>query len=112
MNCTPWNAVIQALQAEGVEYVFGFPGDPRHLVQELDAQSLMRPDPLTIQKAVKLLSRADRPLLLCGSGAVSSGASDEVKALSEAAGIPVLIDFHTAKHDYPKHFVEVNSPGH
>ena len=231
MNCTPWNAVIQALQAEGVEYVFGFPGDPRHLVQELDAhsnikfvlvrheasavstayayarvtgkvgicfaspgpgtgnlvsglleatsgcipiialangtenrsngmgafqeldaQSLMRPvtkwavritdpsripwvmqraftlavngkpgavfieipsdiglaeaeidtyqphlgrhrmrpDPQSVREAGKLLKQAERPLLLCGSGAVSSGASDEVIALSEAAGIPVF----------------------
>jgi len=31
---------------------------------------------------------------------------------ANAEGLPVLIDFHTAKHDYPKHFVEVNSQGH
>jgi len=231
MKCTPWNAVVEALKAEGVDYVFGFPGDPRHLIpelvsesdikfvlvrheasavsaayayarvtgkvgicfaspgpgtgnlvsglleatngclpiialangtdnrsdgmgafQELDAQSLMRPvtkwtvrvtdpakipwvmqrafslavngkpgavfiempsdiglkeadidtyrlclgrqrmrpDARSVQAAVELLSRSDRPLLLCGSGAVTSGAAEQVKALSEQAGIPVF----------------------
>jgi acetolactate synthase-1/2/3 large subunit len=231
MKCTPWYAVVQALQAEGVEYVFGLPGDPRHLItdlvsssnikfvlvrheasavsaayayarvtgkagvcftspgpgtgnfvtglleatsgclpiialangtencsygmgafQELDARSLMkpvtkwavrvtdpakvpwviqrafmlatngkpgaifieipsdiglapaeiadyepclgrqrmRPDAQSVKAAARLLSQSARPLLLCGSGAVASGAADQVKALSDAAGIPVF----------------------
>jgi acetolactate synthase I/II/III large subunit len=231
MKCTPWNAVVQALKAESVDYVFGLPGNPQHLIpelvsqsdikfvlvrheasavstayayarvtgkvgicfaspgpgtgnlvsglleatsgclpiialangtenrtdgmgafQELDTQSLMRPvtkwaaritDPAKIpwvmqrafalavngkpgavfieipsdigltaaeigpyrphlgrhrmrpdtdavQAAVRLLSRSKRPLLLCGSGAVSSGAAEQLRALSEAGGIPVF----------------------
>jgi len=231
MKRTPWNGVVQALQAEGVEYVFGVPGDPRHLIQdlvsgskikfvlvrheasaipaaygyarvtgkvgicfaspgpgtgnlvtglleatsgcmpvialangtenrsegmgafqELDAQSLMRPvtkwaarvtdparipwvmqraftlavngkpgavfieipsdiglkiaeidvyqpslgrqrmrpDELSVKAAAKLLGQSQRPLLLCGSGAVASRAADQVKAFSEETGIPVF----------------------
>ena len=231
MKSTIWNAVVQALQAEGVEYIFGFPGDSRQLIpelasqsiikfilarheasavagayayarvtgnvgicfaspgpgttnlatglleatsgclpvialahgtenrsdgmgafQELDAQSVMRPvtkwtvrvtdptripwvmqraftlavngkpgavfieipsdiglsvseiddyqpylgrqrmrpDEASVQAAAGLLSQSERPLLLCGSGAVSSKAADQVKALSEDAGIPVF----------------------
>lgn len=231
MKCTPWNAVVQALRAEGVEYVFGFPGDPRQLIpelvseseikfvlvrheasavsiayayarvtgkvgicfaspgpgtgnlvsglleatsgclpiialangtdnrsdgmgafQEFDAQGIMRPvtkwttrvtdpakipwvmqraftiavngkpgavfieipsdiglneteigdyrpylgrqrmrpDATSVQAAVELLSRSQRPLLICGGGAVTSGAAEQVRTLSEAAGIPVF----------------------
>jgi acetolactate synthase-1/2/3 large subunit len=231
MKSTPWKAVVQALGAEGVEYVFGLPGDPRHLIQDLNAYSdikfvlvrheasaaaaaygyarvtgkvgicfaspgpgtgnlvsglleatsgcvpiialangvenksdgmgafqeldagrlmrpvtkwavrvtdparipwvmqraftlatngrpgavfieipsdiglaeaeigpyrtylgrqRMRPDAQSVQEAARLLIQSKRPLLLCGSGAVTSGAADQIKALSETAGIPVF----------------------
>lgn len=32
---TPWHAVAEALAAEGVEYVFGLPGNPLHLVADI-----------------------------------------------------------------------------
>jgi acetolactate synthase-1/2/3 large subunit len=50
----------------------------------------MRPDAQSVKAAARLLSQSARPLLLCGSGAVASGAADQVKALSEDAGIPVF----------------------
>jgi len=231
MKRTPWSAVVEALAAEGVEYVFGLPGNPRHLIQdlavrpdiefvlvrheasaaaaayayarvtgrpgvclaspgpgtanltaglleatsgslpvialangveesnrgrgafqELDAEALMRPvtkwatrltDPAGtpwvmqrafslavngrpgavfveipsdlglaeaeigdyrplcgrlrsrpeaegVREAARLLSRAERPLLLCGSGAHSAGAWPQVQALSRAGGLPVF----------------------
>ena len=231
MKCTPWYAVVQALKAEGVKYVFGLPGNPRHLIpdleahsdikfvlvrheasavaaayaharvtgqpavcftnpgpgttnivsglleatsgghpvialanaaddatdgqgdfQELDCMALMkpvtkwafrvtdpkripwvmqrafslavngrpggifiqipsdvgltkanipaykphpgrhrmRPEESRVQEAAALISKAARPLIVCGSGAVSSGAAEEVAALSQAAGVPVF----------------------
>jgi acetolactate synthase-1/2/3 large subunit len=38
---TGWEAVVVALKAEGVPYVFGLPGDPRHLY---DALAAVEPD--------------------------------------------------------------------
>ena len=35
MKRTAWSSVVESLAAEGVEYVFGLPGDPRHLLPEL-----------------------------------------------------------------------------
>ncbi len=49
-----------------------------------------RPEASAATAAAELIARAERPLLLCGSGAVSAGASAAVGALSEAAGIPVF----------------------
>ena len=34
---TGWEAVVLAMKAEGVPYVFGLPGDPRHLYDALVA---------------------------------------------------------------------------
>jgi len=43
-----------------------------------------------VHQAADLLSRAKRPLILCGSGAVASGASTAVAALSDRLGCPVV----------------------
>ncbi|MCB4756747.1 MAG: biosynthetic-type acetolactate synthase large subunit [Elusimicrobia bacterium] len=45
--------------------------------------------PKQIQKAVQLINKAERPLLYIGGGAILSGASEEIRALSEKAQIPV-----------------------
>jgi acetolactate synthase-1/2/3 large subunit len=49
-----------------------------------------RPDPDAVSVAARLLARAKRPLILCGSGAVSSGATAAVADLSDRLGIPVF----------------------
>ena len=49
----------------------------------------MRPEAQAVAAAADLLAAAKRPLLLCGSGAVASGASEAVRKLAEEAGIPV-----------------------
>ena len=32
---TPWHAIVTALRAEGIDRVFGLPGNPLHLVADL-----------------------------------------------------------------------------
>lgn len=49
-----------------------------------------RPDPGAVSAAARLLARAKRPLILCGSGAVSSSAAAAVADLSDRLGIPVF----------------------
>jgi acetolactate synthase-1/2/3 large subunit len=49
-----------------------------------------RPDPDAVSGAARLLARAKRPLILCGSGAISSGAAAAVADLSDRLGIPVF----------------------
>ncbi len=49
-----------------------------------------RPDPDAVSVAARLLARAKRPLILCGSGAVSSSAAAAVADLSDRLGIPVF----------------------
>lgn len=40
---TAWSAVVEALQSEEVEYVFGLPGNPLHFVAELSSRPEIRP---------------------------------------------------------------------
>jgi acetolactate synthase I/II/III large subunit len=48
------------------------------------------PDPARIDEFVSLLSQAERPVIVCGGGAVLSRAYDEVRIFAEQTGIPVL----------------------
>lgn len=47
-------------------------------------------DPERIAKAVELIAKAQRPLIVAGGGARRSGAHDEIKALAETLGAPVM----------------------
>ncbi|NLD56059.1 MAG: thiamine pyrophosphate-binding protein [Burkholderiaceae bacterium] len=38
----PWRAVVEALKKEGVRYVFGLPGNPKHLIYDLTEHSDIR----------------------------------------------------------------------
>lgn len=49
-----------------------------------------RPDDADVHAAAALIAAARRPILVCGSGAVSAGAASEVKALAEAIGAGVF----------------------
>jgi len=49
-----------------------------------------RPEASAVRRAAELLGRAKRPLILCGSGAVASGAFAAVAALSDKLGCPVV----------------------
>jgi acetolactate synthase I/II/III large subunit len=48
-----------------------------------------RPDPAAVERAVDLLVKARRPVIVAGGGAVGSGAWQELTALAEALGAPV-----------------------
>ena len=39
---TAWRAVVEALKVEGVRYVFGLPGNPKHLIYDLTEHSDIR----------------------------------------------------------------------
>jgi len=47
-------------------------------------------DPDKVNEVVDLLERSNRPVLVCGGGAVLSGAYAEVEAFADALGIPIL----------------------
>jgi acetolactate synthase-1/2/3 large subunit len=49
------------------------------------------PDPTRIEQAVRLLAQAERPLLVCGGGAVLSGAFEAVERFADSLGIPVQV---------------------
>ncbi len=57
-----------------------------------DGRAVMRAqgDPAAIARAIDLLRRARRPLVLAGSGVLSSGACAELRRFVESAGLPVL----------------------
>jgi acetolactate synthase-1/2/3 large subunit len=49
-----------------------------------------RPEVAASREAATLLSAAERPLMLCGSGAVFANAAAEVRMLAERVGMPVF----------------------
>ncbi len=51
------------------------------------------PDPARISEAAKLLSKAERPLILVGGGAIIAGASDEIVQMSDLLMAPVATTF-------------------
>jgi acetolactate synthase-1/2/3 large subunit len=69
-------------------------------------------DPAAIGEAARLLSRAERPLVVAGSGVFWSGAADELLALVEHLGAPVIVS-HAARgivpDDHPHHVGAVRS---
>ncbi|MFQ5710936.1 MAG: biosynthetic-type acetolactate synthase large subunit [Candidatus Geothermarchaeales archaeon] len=52
--------------------------------------SLPKLNPSEVQRAVKLLVSAERPVIFVGGGVVSSGASEEVRTLTEMLAAPVV----------------------
>jgi len=40
---TPWQMVVEALKAEGIDRVFGLPGNPLHFVADLNQHSDIKP---------------------------------------------------------------------
>jgi len=46
-------------------------------------------DPASLEKALELLVAAKHPFIVCGQGALSSGAGSEVRQLAQALNIPV-----------------------
>jgi acetolactate synthase-1/2/3 large subunit len=64
-----------------------------HAPGKVDLRSykpVLKGHPAQIQKAAKLINEAKKPVILAGRGVIISGASEELKALAEAAQIPVV----------------------
>ncbi len=68
----------------------GLKAVPMPAYQKALGRHLSRPDGADVTAAAAALAEAKRPLIWCGSGAVSSGAFDQVKALAETLGAPVM----------------------
>ena len=54
---------------------------------------IVEPDPLSIEKAVDALIKAERPMILAGGGVAIAGAFPELQALAEALLCPVATTF-------------------
>src|SRR5215204_7222009 len=52
------------------------------------------PSPSQISRAAKVLSSAEKPIVLAGHGAARAGAKDALVAFSESLGLPVATTFH------------------
>lgn len=50
----------------------------------------MRPDPALLADAAERLSRASRPVIYCGGGAVQAATGPAIVAIAEALGAPIL----------------------
>jgi 3D-(3,5/4)-trihydroxycyclohexane-1,2-dione acylhydrolase (decyclizing) len=84
-------AVVLALPQDIQSHAHDYPAE---LFAERD-WAIRRPpaDPGEVEAVARLLARAERPLLIAGGGVVYAGATRELEALAEAAGIPVAETF-------------------
>lgn len=62
----------------------------KSLVRVVDAAPRQPPDPDSIERALKLLANAKRPLVILGKGAAYSQADAEIRAFIEESGVPFL----------------------
>src|SRR5918992_1064748 len=76
-------ALPQDIQSQAYDY-------PAELFAERD-WTIRRPppDPQEVETVAQLLAQARRPLIIAGGGVLYSGATPELEALAEGAGIPV-----------------------
>ncbi len=56
-----------------------------------DPQPAVKPDPDLIEQAARMLSRAQRPVLLAGQGVLISQACPEIRTLAESNNFPVVM---------------------
>src|SRR5215211_1577642 len=84
-------AVVLALPQDVQSHAYDYPAE---LFAERD-WTIRRPppDPGEVEAVARLLAQAERPLLIAGGGVVYAGATPELEALAEAAGIPVAETF-------------------
>lgn len=62
----------------------------RSLVKVVDATAPHIPSPQSIERAISLLTSAERPLIILGKGAAYAQADDDIRQWIEATGIPFL----------------------
>ncbi len=64
-----------------------------------------------VREAVRLLERAERPLILAGHGVIQAGAHAELLALAERTGIPVITTLHGLGAFPQDHPLSLGMPG-
>jgi acetolactate synthase-1/2/3 large subunit len=64
-----------------------------------------------VREAVRLLERAERPLILAGHGVIQAGAHAELLALAERTGIPVITTLHGLGAVPQDHPLSLGMPG-
>jgi len=64
-----------------------------------------------IRAAAALLRDAQRPLIMAGNGVIQSGATDELLALAECTGIPVITTLHGMGAFPESHPLSLGMPG-
>jgi oxalyl-CoA decarboxylase len=62
----------------------------RSLVRVVDAAPRQIPAPESVQRALQVLAKAERPLIILGKGAAYSQADADIRAFIEKTGIPFL----------------------
>ena len=62
----------------------------RSLVKVVDAAPRQLPAPESVKRALELLAKAERPLIILGKGAAYSQADADIRAFVEKTGIPFL----------------------
>jgi acetolactate synthase I/II/III large subunit len=67
--------------------------------------------PRQIREAVRLLCSAERPLIMAGNGILQAGAADELRALAERLGIPVITTLHGLGAFPEDHPLSLGMPG-
>ncbi len=78
-------ALPQDVQAEAFDWPVGFFSERVWRIQR------PRPDVSAVARAARMLSRAERPLIVAGGGVTYSGANSQLRELAEATGIPVCV---------------------
>lgn len=64
-----------------------------------------------IREAVRLLTEAEKPLILAGNGVIQSGATEELRLLAERSGTPVITTLHGIGAFPEDHPLSLGMPG-
>ena len=64
-----------------------------------------------LASAVRLLALARKPLIMAGSGVIQSGAVEELRALAERTGVPVITTLHGLGAFPEDHPLSIGMPG-
>ena len=78
------------LPAEVLGAVMDAEAGARSLVRVVDAAPRQPPAPEAVTRALEVLEKAERPLIILGKGAAYSQADDDIRAFIERTGIPFL----------------------
>jgi len=81
------------------------PAELPHYAPQLDG------DPRAIAQAARLLANAQRPIILAGNGVMHSGAHDQLRALAEQTGTPVVTTLHGLGAFPASHPLALGMPG-